>query len=270
MEVRISKEIYESDISARTLSVYIIAKFLYTTTYFDKVFVSGSQIAYYLGGVTKTNVTNANKELEIIYNNQLLEMEKIGANKYEISGYTKGKTYASLNIDHIMKILKEPHSSRKYKLLKYYCVLMGCRLNDLRICNYSLEDLANKMGVDIMTINSYNKILEKENIIYIYKNYFSNDANRHNVYGAYEDKKYVDRFAKAKGYNKKNGGNSDWRRSVTLKYNKFVRNPDAFSEDERELLRQNVIRYNEEMDEMQSVWGGNYIMRKKDLSYFEF
>lgn len=270
METKIPKEIYESDISARTLSVYIVAKFLYTTSYFDKMFISGSEVAYYMGGVTKTNVTNANKELEIICDNQLLDMDVVGTNKYEIRGYEKGKYYSSINIDHVMRLLNEPHNSNKYKLVKYYCILMGSRLNDLRICNLSLLDLAEKMGVNVATINTYNKILERANIIYIYKNYFSHDANRYNVYGAYEDKKYVDRFAKAKGYNKKNGGNSDWRRSITIKYNKFVRNPDAFSEEERALLFQNVKQYNEEMDELQAVWGGNYVKRKKDLSYFEF
>lgn len=117
--------------------------------------------------------------------------------------------YATVDMEAVRTILNKGGKYKKYKLLRYYALLMDSiskRITvnyfdidkkNILICEDVLEDLSKKLNIDVKTACTYNQFLEKHHLIYICKSYKPNNWSK-NIYGFYGDRDYIEIYAKHK------------------------------------------------------------------------
>ena len=123
----------------------------------------------------------------------------------------------------------------KPDLLKHYLIIKRGLIDGK--CKYSIPYFAKIEETSPQTISRRNKELEDMRLIIIYQDAYSQDKNgrNNNVYILYSEEKAE---TKRSSYS-----NAD--RSISQRYNAFVRNPDKFTPLQKKTLRQEVEQYNE-------------------------
>ena len=132
----------------------------------------------------------------------------------------------------------------KPELLKHYLIIKRGMINGK--CNFSLPYFAKAEDTSVQTISRRNKELEDMRLIIIYQDSYK-DGRNNNVYTLYSEEQA----------NKKRSSYSDINRSVSQRYNSFVKNPGKFTPLQKKTLRKEVEQYNERNPD-----------RIKDLSVF--
>ena len=114
-------------------------------------------------------------------------------------------------------------------------------------CTYDINYFTRAENVSSMTISRRNKELVEKKLIYIYRPAINSEEKKYdrNVYMLYDDKRE----------NKENCGNLN--RSISQRYNSFVKHPEKFTPLQRKELRKQVEEYNARNPD-----------RAKDLSVF--
>ncbi len=100
-----------------------------------------------------------------------------------------------------------------FTLLRYFIFLMGTLVGKITIYlpngeykngivgNFTIDYIADKVGISTRTVIEYNKILEKEKLLYVYrqKDFVIDEENNikslSNIYGRYCDMEYIKTFA---------------------------------------------------------------------------
>jgi len=120
-------------------------------------------------------------------------------------------------------------------LLQHYLLIKRGLINGK--CTFSLTYFAKKENISIRTVSRRNAELEDKKLIIVYQDSYKPDQNgrNNNVYTLYSDEQA----------NKKRSSYSDLNRSVSARYNAFVKNPGKYSPLQKKTLRQEVIEYNE-------------------------
>lgn len=149
---------------------------------------------------------------------------------------TSGYEFCSVEI--FRKLMDRPD------LLKHYLTIKRGLIDGK--CKYSIPYFAKAEETSTRTINRRNKELEDMHLIIIYQDTYKNGRNN-NVYTLYSEEQAE----------KKRTNYSDLNRSVSARYNAFVKNPAKFTPLQKKTLRQEVIEYNERNP-----------ARAKDLSVF--
>ena len=196
----------------------------------------------------RKDVTTALKELPMVLCNKQYMVIPVGSLRAE-------NDFVIINYDEFDTITN--HSSNKrlnYSLFYYWC-------NVVKTFDWNIEAggkrsfmghmpvsyLAEQTGVTEPTVFKYNKILEDLKIIYIHRRYYNSATNTRpsNNYGRYEDK---DLIMKVAADDSDNMGN--FKRSVSARYNAYLKNPASV---DFEKLRVDVGNYNRYVEESRKI-----------------
>ena len=222
------------------ISVYGILQLIYRSDA-GVVYIPPELIAYQLGYKlpleyrTKNKIVNALECLdECGYikkcdNHYLIDMSNI----YTTSGYEL------CDVEVFRKLMDRPD------LLKHYLTIKRGLIEGK--CKYSIPYFAKVEETSPQTISRRNKELEDMHLIIIYQDTYK-DGRSNNIYTLYSKEQAE----------KKRTNYSDLNRSVSARYNAFVKNPGKYSPLQKKTLRQEVIEYNERNP-----------ARSKDLSVFD-
>ena len=225
------------------LSVYGVLQLIYRTDA-GVVFISPDTVGYHLGYKipleykTKQRIINALECLdELGYVKKckdyyLIDMGSI----YTTSGYEL------CSVEAFRKLMEKPD------LLKHYLIIKRGMIEGK--CKYPISYFAKIEDTSPQTINRRNKDLEDMKLIIIYQDGYNPDKNgrNNNVYTLYSEE----------AADRKNVSYSNINRSVTQRYNSFVKHPEKFTPLTKKMLRQEVKQYNERNPD-----------RIKDLSVFD-
>ena len=209
------------------ISVYGILQLIYRSDA-GVLYIAPDSIAYLLGykvpmiAKTQQKIINALECLdELGYikksnDHYLIDMGNI----YTTSGYEL------LNVETFRRLMDKPD------LLKHYLIIKRGLIDGK--CKYSIPYFAKIENTSPQTISRRNKELEDMRLIIIYQDSYK-DGRSNNVYTLYSEEQAE----------KKRTNYSDLNRSVSARYNAFVKNPDKYSPLQKKTLRQEVIEYNE-------------------------
>ena len=208
------------------ISVYGILQLIYRSDA-GVVYIPPELIAYQLGYKlpleyrTKNKIVNALECLdELNYikkcdNHYLIDMGNIyTANGYELC-----------DVEVFRKLMDRPD------LLKHYLTIKRGLIEGK--CKYSIPYFAKVEETSPQTISRRNKELEDMRLIIIYQDSYK-DGRNNNIYTLYSEEQAE----------KKRINYSDLNRSVSARYNAFVKNPGKYSPLQKKTLRQEVIEYN--------------------------
>lgn len=160
------------------------------------------------------------------------------------------------------------------KLLVHYLMIKKGRSYQIEVngkrsvvCCLSLEWFAKHEGVSARTILRYNQQLEEAQLVYINRSKYQdgNECRELNVYSLYEDKAYADAYRPT--YEKDVTKSNDRRKAAAL-YNAYCKNPGKYSPEEKDAIRELVIKYNEDclrLGESQP----DYLQKIKDIDIFD-
>ena len=159
-------------------------------------------------------------------------------------------------------------SGRTSKIVSYYVKLIQTINSTSKVGWHSIETLADTLEVSTKTICEWNTILEKHNLIYIYRHDVCKVVGNHsqnltNVYGRPCDKALIDGYAQSKlaeldRTNLSKKLSADARRKISKQYNDFIKG--RFKGDVRELI-ESCNKYNATLKENDT--------KRKDLSVFD-
>ena len=136
---------------------------------------------------------------------------------------------------------------QKPDLLRHYLLIKRGRIDGK--CRFSLDYFAKIENTSVRTISRWNKELEELQTIIIYQDTYNPDKNgrSNNVYVLYSEEQAA----------LKNESYGDINRSVSQRYNSFIKDPTKFTPLQRKTLKKEVEEYNERNPD-----------RAKDLSVF--
>lgn len=181
------------------------------------------------------------------------------------------KKYTTVSRREIIKIFQIP-AVNNYALLKYFVCLMSTVSNTIEVridSNTSKQGVVGMFSMQFLsglsdclerTIIEYNKILEENELVYIYRagdlviNKETGELNRlTNVYGRFEDRLYVEKFAKRRRkdkeiyrYIEKNVESSNEKRKLAQRYNQILGGNDRkYSKDEIQQIYSYVLSENQ-------------------------
>ena len=190
---------------------------------------------YPLESRTKQRIINALEcldELRYIRNSgdhYLIDMGSI----YTTSGYEL------CSVEVFRRLMDKPD------LLKHYLIIKRGLIDGK--CKYSIPYFAKIEETSPQTISRRNKELEDMRLIIIYQDSYK-DGRNNNVYTLYSEEQAE----------KKKTNYSDLNRSVSARYNSFIKNPTKYTPLQKKTLRKEVVEYNERNP-----------ARPKDLSVFD-
>lgn len=282
-----NKVISDKRITNYGLAVYISIRHIINNAD-TKYYINYDMISYNLCGTVSPSRYIMNGVKEGI--NNLIDMGLVSiVNKFSNCSYevdlskcfSEENDYFSLVFDNEIKgIMNLGTKADKFSLLNYFVHLIGTFdmskgvYDDIEYCKYktgiigymTIDYLARLSGFGKNTtqVKRYNKILEDNQLIYIYRHTEYIDKNGDfkslpNVYGRYCDKsniiKYADQFSNSKGIEpnsvKVSKAVTNNRRSLGAKYN-FLYNGFAYSEEEikeiYDYVHGNNKKYNTEIN----------------------
>ena len=144
----------------------------------------------------------------------------------DTSGIYTTTGYELLSVEIFRKLMDRPD------LLKHYLTIKRGLIDGK--CKYSTPYFAKVEETSTRTISRRSKELEDMRLIIIYQDTYK-DGRNNNVYTLYSEEQAE----------KKKSNYSDLNRSVSARYNSFVKNPAKFTPLQKKTLRQEVIEYNE-------------------------
>lgn len=218
-----------------------------------------------------TNKYYLNKTKESIKELVDLEfIESLGSDNYAINQEQLKITPPFISIEEgvFERLANSPKLLVHYLLIKkgrsYQIAVNG---KNSVVCCLPIEYFMDQEDVSDRTIIRYNKQLEDMKLIYINRSQYNIGKERReiNVYSLYEDKEYADAYRP--NYIKDNSRAND-RRRVTALYNSYCKNPQKYSEAEKENIREMVLQYNEECEELGKLQP-DYLLKIKDLDIFD-
>lgn len=201
------------NLSSEAICVYI-AIMAFSIPKDDEIFVNNTKLEYYLFGnkMGRNEHLAMTKGLKDLANNGYISIvQKMNSTdtiyNYENINHREIKQYFYVDREDIRSIMNLDTNLNKYKILKYYACLLGTfyknrNEKDLSRAKIGFQPQINLSlisGISISTINEYNKLLEKEKIIYILKTINNNTAKRKIIYSRYEDKDFCINYCKERG-----------------------------------------------------------------------
>ena len=205
----------------------------------DVVCFSLPQIEYTLTGnyeINKRRKKTIKDSIEYLVNNDIIQVldsyndHYTVANNFRVNDGTK-EPFVIINYDEL-KAVYALTSGRTSKIVSYFVKLIQTINSTSKVGWHSIETLADTLEVSTKTICEWNSILEKQNLIYIYRHDVCKVVGNHsqnltNVYGRTCDKALVDAYAQSKiaEIDRKNLSkklSADTRRKISKQYNDFI------------------------------------------------
>lgn len=248
------------------IRIYGVLYVLFKRSPKTKILLDLAQIDHFISGTIKLQTSRRNAIIKALKSidavscrgdRYILDTEKLYA----------ASPYIECEIDVFMQLLNRP------ELLRHYLVIKGGRIFSLKIdgnvnviCKYSLEQMAELEGVSYHSIMRYNKALEEMKLIYVARQKYNGDKRESNIYSLYRDKDLVDSYVQSFAPEEATQANKD--RSLSMRYSRFIKDPERYSKEETEALRAELVKYNARMDELADK-NPDYLKRKKDLIFFD-
>ena len=150
--------------------------------------------------------------------------------------------------------------------------------------NFTIDYLASKVGISKRSAIEYNKILEKEKLLYVYrqKDFIIDEENNikslSNIYGRYCDREYIETFAnnqkeynKSYRYTKNNQELSNNKRRFAQMYQQLLKGGGKnYTEKEIISIYQYVISENKKYEQLFKKSGSeNYLDKKRNIDIFK-
>lgn len=131
-------------------------------------------------------------------------------NSYNIAPEDK---FTLVNPDYLRKIMDSDYR-KKPSIVRFYMVLMSTIYKETKVGTYELNWFADKIGITTATASRYFKCLEDLKVVYVYR---SADFYTSNTYGAYSDKKLVEKEgAKRSGWREAHKNANEKRKYVAM------------------------------------------------------
>ena len=245
------------------MGVYVALKGIYQASK-NRQYISYNMLAYelYGNGKYKRSSCNAIKDAfnSLVQKKYISIIETLSTTEFVVDmiglyiNMEKSNTYyTTISDTELHSIMNIGGRSDKFKLLRYFliCLKTICKSQDVYKDNYntrinfvgfmSQEYLSQHTGIDISQIIEYNRILEENHLLYIYRH---KEMKRNTItgqfksftnhYGRYEDMEDIITFAK--NYEKVHGieeqlvqsGKSNRKRSISAKYNNLCKDFDRY------------------------------------------
>lgn len=207
--------------------------------YKSAVFISAEQMSFQLyKNVTWRHIYNVRESISSMINNGFINGKEVRRGLFSVEMADVEK-YHFIFLDDIMKIIV----ARKIKLLPCYKMVVGTRNNNTKVSRTSIARISEEIHSSAPTTTSYIKELEDLKILFVHHNHLNNGQS--NFMGRLCDKDSVIAEAKNKNSFSYRSDNSNWRRSVSARYNRFVANPSLYNAEEIATLREDVTAYNQ-------------------------
>ena len=275
MKVYLRKDLVK-DLDTDALLAYIALRSIYHKDE-EEFYVSINMLCYRLFG--NTTYTRAFKDSIVSGFNALVRRgvvvvkENINKMEFVINGeglYFENEFFIGIDLEYIRIACAVSARVDRGSLVKYLLTMVGTLCNDPRYfqgCEYEhmkgtigfmpISYIAQEAGVSEQTACTYNTILEDNKIMYIYRfhhTYYDEIQERvkslNNLYGLYESKKDVLKFARGAaakyGVDFKDSRDADKRRSLSMKYNAMQKGKKYSEEETKEILEyiKSKERYN--------------------------
>lgn len=305
MQLWLSEKIYKSDkITVYGLAAYCAIKTLLHNDEQKEICTNADILSYQL----IKNIQPPRRFLERIKTGyeELLEqgiINKVGTNsKYDVLDcsnlfITEGTDYFTIiTYEEVLRIFQIKNVNNLI-LLKYFIFLIGtisstidvyldpiqhkCRV----VGNLTIDYISQLSGIGTTSIIEYNKILEKENLIYVYRQYdfIINEENGEittlpNVYGRSADKVYIDTYAtnqkKYKNsykYVENNVKGVNERRRLAQMYNQLRKGNDSkYSPETIQQIYNYVLQENQKYQKVyEKTQDKLYLNKIRDIGVFE-
>ena len=208
----------------------------------------------------------------------------------------KLKYYSSISYDDIIAIFSSNAIRCKFELLRFYIQLLGSINNGIQVIlsnaeckksvvgNMTVKALSSIANISIYKVSSYMKILEDMKLIYVIhsKKYYVKDdkvIRISNIYGRYQDKEYINKYAQslydfknAKTYSGQQDPafmDSDYKRKLGQRYRKLI-SGIKYSRDDVEEIKNYINFENEKYKKLYSQTQREYYLTKiRDTSIFD-
>ena len=281
----IPKSISEShEYSNYALTVYCLLQELSVPTQLPMQCITCNQLAYYLTG-------------EICQQrNKITDYIKCGINELEEKGIitkykefskhyildcqnlwidTDSGSFTKIFFDEVQQIFSIK-SVNNFTLLRYFVFIIGTLNWNITVYlangeykngivgNFTIDYIAEKVGISTRSAIEYNKILEKEKLLYVYrqKDFVIDEENNikslSNIYGRYCDMEYIETFARNQKeykqsyrYKKNNQEVSNNKRRLAQMYQQLLKKRgEKYTEQEIREIYEYVLDENEKYNRM--------------------
>lgn len=305
IQISIPKDIlHSSAFSNYEIAAYCFLKTVVTVTYTTEHYISYSQASYYLTGSTKYS-----KRFPVYIKNgidALIQKEvvrKIESSKSEyiidcssLWDDTKDTSFVIIDFYEIRKIFQITDCN-SFQLLRYFLVLIGTISSSIDVWidsldhksrvvgNMTIEYISDLSGISPRTIKEYNRILENNQLLYIFRQddflLSADDKNisrMANVYGRPDDKLYIDSYANSQKKEKKSYKwinseveNANRKRKLAQMYNQIAKGKgQKYSLEE---IQQVYDYIHSENSKYRAMYKENkyeeYLMKQRDETVFE-
>lgn len=261
-----------SDLKPNEVACYTAIRYVQTAQS-KFVFVSPNMIEGYLTGKTDTLTRDQRKGIseglkslceklklpimKFSKSDYLVNCESLRVDTKKASLKTGGEFFVFFDSEYIQKIFAIDTKANKFKLLKYFIVLLGTVNNTKAEAKgkhkqsgegkagfMTNEHLAEKADVSTKTALDYNKLLEDAEVIFFYRSNFYNANTMKslpNYYGLWEYSADITRLAKIReteeeGKRSFKKGDANKRRSMKQKLNQMKQGRSYSPEETKELL----------------------------------
>lgn len=295
--------ITDKELSNYSIAVYCVLQTLCIPTQFFHQCITQQQIEFYLTGqisgrrrindyircglneLIENNIIIKEKEIQKHY---ILDCSKLWID-------TRNTKFTTITFSEVRKIF-QIENVNNFLLLRYFILLMGTISSSITVFlhngenknrvigNVSIEYLSHLSGISDRTIIEYNKLLEKNNLLYVYRQKdFVLDKEKgvkslSNIYGRVCDIEYINHYAmnqkenkKSYQYLKNNIGKANNKRRLAQMYIQLLRGSDKnYSKNDILEVYQYVISENHKYENMykKNHYDG-YLEKIRDLKVFD-
>ena len=283
LDIFIGKNVLNNkDLSNSVIATYIALRSIYNQKK-DCYYINPSMLCFELFGnssytrYTKESITEGLVALELLGLIKTVEDISKTETIYDLSALfiDEEEYYVILRSDEIHSICNLDERVDKFGVLRYFACMIGTIDYNSHIyigsgsgcesvnnfVGYMTQDyLASLCGIPTTTIINYNRILEENELIYIYRHnsYRTEEGSIKSIcnhYGRYENAEYIIQFAEQ--YEDVTGGDNiirakkdaNYRRSMTQKYHALC-NGKEYSETEVKEIKEHVLKNNEKYENM--------------------
>lgn len=301
----IPKSISENhEYSNYALIVYCLLQELSVPTQLPIQCITCNQLSYYLTGEISQQRNRITDYIKCGINE--LEEKKIIIKQKEVSKHyildchnlwidTNSGNFTKIFFNEVQQIFRIKNVNN-FTLLRYFIFIIGTLNWNITVYlangeykngilgNFTIDYIAEKVGISARSAIEYNKILEKEKLLYVYrqKDFVIDEENNikslSNIYGRYCDMEYIETFAnnqkehkQSYRYKKNNQEISNNKRRLAQMYQQLLKGKgENYTENEILEIYNYVISENQKYERMyEKNECEDYLNKIRDVHIFD-
>ena len=300
----IDEKVYKSDISSCGLAMYCALKSLLFNDEIKEICTTYEILAYQLTrniNCSRRFYENLKQGYDELFDFGIIN-RIASRSKYDVIGCknlflsNKDDRFTIITYEELLKIFQIKNTNN-FLLLRYFIFLIGTISSTIEVYlpsgkhktrvigNLTIEYISEVSGISERSIIEYNKILENNGLIYIYRH---NDfilkqetgelSRLINIYGRLDDKEYIDIYAsnqksykKSYKYVENNIKKANYKRRLAQMYNQICKGNDSkyLPEDIKEIYSY-VLQENKKYENTYKKTGNETCLEKiRDTDVFQ-